>query len=426
VVQKNSFDIFVVVVNEAGASVYSASKRAREEFPDQDITVRGAISIARRLQDPLAELVKIEPRSIGVGQYQHDVDQKKLKHSLEGAVGSCVNRVGVDLNTASEDLLKYVSGINAKLAANLVARRQQAGAFRSRVELQGIEGFGDKTFEQAAGFLRIKDGDNPLDRTAVHPESYPIVEKIAAALGVVAGELVGNPERVNAVDFRTFEAEAGRFTLSDIREELLRPGRDPRDKFVAPKFREDVKEVVDLQEGMELEGRVTNVTNFGAFVDLGVHQDGLVHISELSHRYIQDAREAVKVGDIVKVKVIGVDQGMKRISLSMKALLPKPPRPPRRKKRKPQPTQQSQPAQPTAAAAASQPAAGKPAAAAAGGERRPSREGPPPRRPRPEGQRPEKQRGPRPPKPVEVTTPAPAQTMEEMIQALQAKFSGMK
>ena len=419
VVQKNSFDIFVVVVNEAGASVYSASKRAREEFPDQDITVRGAISIARRLQDPLAELVKIEPRSIGVGQYQHDVDQKKLKHSLEGAVGSCVNRVGVDLNTASEDLLKYVSGINAKLAASLVARRQQSGVFRSRAELQQIEGFGDKTFEQAAGFLRIKDGDNPLDRTAVHPESYPIVEKIAAALGVAAGELVGSPERVNAVDFRTFEAEAGRFTLSDIREELLRPGRDPRDKFVAPKFREDVKEVVDLQESMELEGRVTNVTNFGAFVDLGVHQDGLVHISELSHRYIQDAREAVKVGDIVKVKVIGVDQGMKRISLSMKALLPKPPRPPRRKKRKPLP------AQPTAAAA-SQPAAGRPAAAAAGGERRPPREGPPPRRPRPEGQRPDKQRPPRPPKPVEVTTPAPAQTMEEKIQALQAKFSGMK
>jgi protein Tex len=419
VVQKNGFDLFVLVVNEAGASVYSASKRAREEFPDQDVTVRGAISIARRLQDPLAELVKIEPRSIGVGQYQHDVDQKKLKHSLEGAVGSCVNRVGVDLNTASEDLLKYVSGINGKLALNIIARRQQSGGFRSRVQLKEIEGFGEKTFEQAAGFLRIKDGENPLDRTGVHPESYPIVEKIALSLGIPLEELVGNTERVHAADLRALEADAGRFTLSDIREELMRPGRDPRDKFVAPKFRDDVKEVVDLQEGMELEGRVTNVTNFGAFVDLGVHQDGLVHISELSHRYVQDAREAVKVGDVVKVKVIGVDQTMKRISLSMKALLPKPPRPPRRKKRKAPP--------PQVAAAAPQ-AAGAATGAAPAGERRPPREAPP-RKPRPEGPRPEgKPRPPRPPKPpVEVTkTPAPAQTMEQMIQALQAKFSGMK
>ena len=230
-------------------------------------------------------------------------------------------------------------------------------------ELKEIEGFGDKTFEQAAGFLRIKDGDNPLDRTAVHPESYPIVERIAASLSVSLEELIGNAERVNSADFRALEADAGRFTLSDIREELLRPGRDPRDKFVAPKFRDDVKEVVDLQEGMELEGSVSNVTNFGAFVDLGVHQDGLVHISELSHKYIQDAREAVKVGDIVKVKVIGVDQTMKRISLSMKALLPKPPRPPRRKKPAPQ--------QRPAAAAASQGAA-----AAAPAQPRPERKPP--------------------------------------------------
>ena len=420
VVQKNGLDCFVVVVNEAGASVYSASKRAREEFPELDVIVRGAISIARRLQDPLAELVKIEPRSIGVGQYQHDVDQKKLKKSLEGAVGSCVNRVGVDLNTASEDLLKYISGINSKLALNIIARRQQSGGFRSRAELKEIEGFGDKTFEQAAGFLRIKDGDNPLDRTAVHPESYPIVERIAASLSVSLEELIGNAERVNSADFRALEADAGRFTLSDIREELLRPGRDPRDKFVAPKFRDDVKEVVDLQEGMELEGRVTNVTNFGAFVDLGVHQDGLVHISELSHKYIQDAREAVKVGDIVKVKVIGVDQTMKRISLSMKALLPKPPRPPRRKKPAPQ--------QRPAAAAASQGAA-----AAAPAQPRPERKPPlrevrpmksgPGTGPRPEG----KPRPMRPQKPsVERTTPAVPKTMEEMIQALQAKFSGMK
>jgi uncharacterized protein len=251
VVQKNNLDVFVVVVSEAGASVYSASKRAREEFPNLDVTVRGAISIARRLQDPLAELVKIEPRSIGVGQYQHDVDQKKLKHSLEGAVESCVNRVGVDLNTASQDLLKYVSGINEKVATEIINLRTQGGMFRSRNQLKDIDGFGDKTFEQAAGFLRIKDGENPLDRTAVHPESYSVVEKMAASLGSSVGDLIEKPERVNAIDFKSLEAEAGKFTLADIREELLRPGRDPRDKFVAPKFRDDVKEVVDLQEGME-------------------------------------------------------------------------------------------------------------------------------------------------------------------------------
>ena len=419
VVQKNGLDVFVVVVNEAGASVYSASKRAREEFPELDVIIRGAISIARRLQDPLAELVKIEPRSIGVGQYQHDVDQKNLRKSLEGAVGSCVNRVGVDLNTASQDLLKYISGINGKLALNIIALRQQSGGFRSLAQLREIEGFGDKTFEQAAGFLRIKDGDNPLDRTAVHPESYPIVEKIAASLGVPLEELIGNAERVNAADFRNFEAEAGKFTLSDIREELLRPGRDPRDKFVAPKFRDDVKEVVDLQQGMELEGRVSNVTNFGAFVDLGVHQDGLVHISELSHKYIQDAREVVKVGDVVKVKVIGLDQNMKRISLSIKALLPKPPRPPRRKKH-------VVPA-PAPAAAAPQANGGRPAPASSS-ERRPQRESPP-RPPRPEsGRRPDSNaRPPRPQRPPsEVTKPVTPQTLEEKILALQAKFSGMK
>jgi uncharacterized protein len=423
VVQKNGLDCFVVVVNEAGASVYSASKRAREEFPELDVIVRGAISIARRLQDPLAELVKIEPRSIGVGQYQHDVDQKKLKKSLEGAVGSCVNRVGVDLNTASEDLLKYISGINSKLALNIIAKRQESGGFRSRSQLKEIEGFGDKTFEQAAGFLRIKDGDNPLDRTGVHPESYPIVERIAAALKVSLDQLIGNAEKVHSADFRSLEAEAGRFTLADIREELLRPGRDPRDKFVAPKFRDDVKEVVDLQESMELEGRVTNVTNFGAFVDLGVHQDGLVHISELSHKYIQDAREAVKVGDIVKVKVIGVDQGMKRISLSMKALMPKPPRPPRRKKVKPD----QRPVAATTAPASQSAQPGKPAP-----EKRQARDGRGPLKPHPEvgprpadGNKPRPQQRPQKP-PMERTAPGPARTMEEMIQALQAKFSGMK
>ena len=289
VVEKHQLDLFVVVVNESGASIYSASKRAREEFPNLDVTVRGAISIARRLQDPLAELVKLEPKSIGVGQYQHDVDQRKLKHSLSGAVESCVNRVGVDLNTASMDLLKYVSGIGDKLAEGIVGFRDQHGAFRSRAQLREIDGFGEKTFEQAAGFLRIKDGDNPLDRTAVHPESYPVVERLAGGPGIPVAELIENPDRINSIDFHALETEVGKYTMADIRDELLKPGRDPRDKFTVPKFRDDVKEIADLKEGMELEGTVTNVTNFGAFVDSGVHQDGLVHISELSHKYIQDA-----------------------------------------------------------------------------------------------------------------------------------------
>src|SRR5437667_6259306 len=384
VIDKNKLDVFVVVVSEAGASIYSASKRAREEFPKLDVTVRGAISIARRLQDPLAELVKTDPKSIGVGQYQHDVDQKKLKRSLASAVESCVNRVGVDLNSASVDLLKYVSGIGDKLAQNVVGYRDQHGLFRSRTHIREIEGFGDKTFEQAAGFLRIKEAGNPLDRTAVHPASYPLVERMASSLGTSVSELIENPAQINAIDFKAFEAEGGRYTVADIREELLKPGRDPRDKFVVPKFREDVKEIADLKEGMELEGTVTNVTNFGAFVDLGVHQDGLVHISELSHKYVQDARQAVKVGDIVKVKVIGVDASMKRISLSMKAIMPKPPRRPRVKKK------------PKAAAA------GPPAAVAAEVET-PARPlpVPQPKKPRPERQQPQPQnqqtRPPRPP-----------------------------
>src|SRR5205809_10797 len=404
VVEKNQIDIFIVVVNESGASIYSASKRAREEFPKLDVTVRGAISIARRLQDPLAELVKTEPKSIGVGQYQHDVDQKKLKRSLASVVESCVNRVGVDLNSASVDLLKYVSGIGDKLAQNVVGYRDQHGLFRSRTHIREIEGFGDKTFEQAAGFLRIKDAGNPLDRTAVHPESYPLVERMAASLGVSVNELVENPTKINAIDFKAFETESGRYTVSDIREELLRPGRDPREKFVVPKFREDVKEIGDLKDGMELEGTVTNVTNFGAFVDLGVHQDGLVHISELSHKYVQDARQAVKVGEIVKVKVIGVDPAMKRISLSMKALIPKPPKRVRGKKRP-----QTVP-EPTAAMAARATGSAKPSGA------------PRPKKVRPERQVLQKQQT-RPPRPPgEAVPPAPNQTMEEKIRLLQEKF----
>jgi uncharacterized protein len=406
VVDKHKLDVFIVVVNESGASVYSASKRAREEFPKLDLTVRGAISIARRLQDPLAELVKTEPKSIGVGQYQHDVDQKKLKRSLAGAVESCVNRVGVDLNSASMDLLKYVSGIGDKLAQNVVAYRDQHGLFKNRTQLHEIEGFGEKTFEQAAGFLRIKEGENPLDRTAVHPESYPLVERMASSLGIGVSELIENPAQINAIDFKTLESEAGKFTVGDIREELLKPGRDPRDKFVVPKFRDDVKGIADLKEGMELEGTVTNVTNFGAFVDLGVHQDGLVHISELSHKYVQDARQAVKVGDVVKVKVIGVDATMKRISLSIKALMPKPPRRPRRKA-KPAPVAAAPAPQARAAAPPAPPQARKPK---------------PERPPRKESQH---QSAPqvRLPKPSVETAPPPhKQSMEEKIRLLQEKF----
>ncbi|MDD5435816.1 MAG: helix-hairpin-helix domain-containing protein, partial [Nitrospira sp.] len=315
--------IFCAVVSEAGASVYSASDIARDEFPDLDLTVRGAISIARRLQDPLAELVKIDPKAIGVGQYQHDVDQKRLKQGLDGTVESCVNRVGVDLNTASFALLRYVAGINESVAKKVVKYREENGAFHSRQTLLKVSGFGEKTFQQAAGFLRVKGGDNPLDGTAVHPESYPVVERMALSLGVKAAELLENVKVIQAMDIKQFvDDTAGVYTLNDIREELMKPGRDPREKFVAATFREDVKEITDLQEGMVLEGTVTNVTNFGAFVDIGVHQDGLVHISELSNKFIKDPKEAVRVGEIVKVKVLSVDVVMKRISLSRKSLLP--------------------------------------------------------------------------------------------------------
>ena len=313
--------IFSVVVSEAGASVYSASEAARGEFPDLDVTIRGAISIARRLQDPLAELVKIDPKSIGVGQYQHDVDQKKLMQSLEGTVESCVNRVGVDLNTASHSLLRYVAGITERTAQRIVEYRNEHGRFRSRVELTAVAGFGPKTFEQAAGFLRIRGGVNPLDMTAVHPESYPVVARIAESLGARVEDLIAQPELMEKVRIETFQTErVGLYTLHDIREELCKPGRDPREKFSAPQWREDVREISDLTVGMILEGTVTNVTNFGAFVDVGVHQDGLVHVSELSARFIRDPKEAVKVGQIVRVKVLSADPKAKRIALSVKAL----------------------------------------------------------------------------------------------------------
>lgn len=321
--EQNVEGVLCAVVNESGASVYSASDIARDEFPDLDLTVRGAVSIARRLQDPLAELVKIDPKSIGVGQYQHDVDQKRLKAGLDGTVESCVNRVGVDLNTASFALLRYVAGINESVAKRVVKYREDHGVFRTRQSLLNVTGFGEKTFQQSAGFLRVKDGEFPLDGTAVHPESYPVVEKMASSMGLKAAELIGNIKVIQSLDIKQFvDDKSGVYTLNDIKEELLKPGRDPREKFTAATFREDVKEITDLQEGMVLEGIVTNVTNFGAFVDIGVHQDGLVHISELSNKFIKDPKEAVRVGEVVKVKVLSVDMPLKRISLSRKALLP--------------------------------------------------------------------------------------------------------
>jgi len=265
--------------------------------------------------------VKVDPKSIGVGQYQHDVDQRRLKQSLEASVESCVNRVGVDLNTASWALLRYVAGINERTAQKIMEYRNVHGRFRSRVQLTAVPGFGPKTFEQAAGFLRIRGGDHPLDTTAVHPESYGVVEKIAASLGATVSDLIAKPELVERVRLEDFATErVGLYTLGDIREELRKPGRDPREKFVAPQWRDDVKDIADLKPGMTLEGVVTNVTRFGAFVDVGVHHDGLVHVSELANRYVKDVSEVVKVGQIVQVQVLNADPKAKRIALSMKAL----------------------------------------------------------------------------------------------------------
>ncbi len=310
-----------VMVNESGASIYSASKVALEEFPDLDITVRGAISIGRRLQDPLAELVKIDPKSIGVGQYQHDVDQKLLKKKLDETVESCVNYVGVDLNTASKELLTFVSGITAAVANNIVAYRNQHGAFKNRRQLLKVAKLGPKAFEQAAGFLRIRGGENPLDNTAVHPESYSVVEAIASDLNVALNQVTQIAEKLKKTNLKKYVTDnVGEPTLRDILSELEKPGRDPRAEFKYATFKEGIKEITDLQVGMELEGIVTNVANFGAFVDIGVHQDGLVHISQLADIFVDDPQKIVKVGQVVKVRVLEVNEKLKRVSLSMKAL----------------------------------------------------------------------------------------------------------
>jgi uncharacterized protein len=306
-------------VSESGASIYSASEAAQAEFPSLDVTVRGAISIARRIQDPLAELVKIDPKSIGVGQYQHDVNQAKLRHALDREVTSCVNTVGVDLNTASAKLLSYVAGIGPRLAEGIVKHRDENGPFKSRRHLISVPRLGEKAFEQSAGFLRVRESPDPLDNSAVHPESYRVVERMAEAAGVKVQGLLGNGPLLKKLDPRRFvDDKAGLPTVEDILRELEKPGRDPRREFRAPQFAEGVSEISDLKPGMVVEGVVTNVTRFGAFVDVGVHQDGLIHVSELSRKFVRDPAEAVRVGDIVRVKVLSVDPERKRIALSRK------------------------------------------------------------------------------------------------------------
>ncbi len=323
-IRKIPFDrkLICIMVNESGASVYSASPVAREEFPDYDVTVRGAVSIGRRLMDPLAELVKIDPKSIGVGQYQHDVNQHALQRSLEDTVVSCVNLVGVELNTASKQVLSYVSGVGPSLAQNIVDFRNQNGSFRSRAQLLKVKRFGDKAFEQAAGFLRIREAENPLDRSAVHPESYPIVEKMAAKLNCSITDLMEKDElrkQINPADFVT--KTAGLPTINDILKELAKPGLDPREQFDLFEFDKNINSIEDLRPGMILNGIVTNITAFGAFVDIGVHQDGLVHLSQMANRYIKDPNEVVKLTQKVRVKVMDVDVQRKRIGLSMKEAL---------------------------------------------------------------------------------------------------------
>jgi len=317
--QYAQFGLTKIVVSEAGASIYSASELAAKEFPDLDVSLRGAVSIARRLQDPLAELVKIDPKSIGVGQYQHDINQRELARALDAIVEDCVNAVGVDVNTASAALLARVSGLNTILAKNLVDYREQHGAYASRDALKKVPRLGDKTFEQAAGFLRVNQGNNPLDRSAVHPEAYPVVERILQKLGKPMPEVMGNRDVLKALAPAQFTDERfGLPTVQDILLELEKPGRDPRPEFKTAAFREGVEKLSDLLPGMVLEGVVTNVANFGAFVDIGVHQDGLVHISALAEKFVKDPHDVVKAGDLVKVKVLEVDLPRKRIALSMR------------------------------------------------------------------------------------------------------------
>jgi len=318
VLKRNKAAITVYVASEAGASVYSASELAGKEFPDLDVTVRGAISIARRVQDPLAELVKIDPKSIGVGQYQHDVNEFGLKNSLDATVESCVNYVGAELNTSSAELLSYVAGIGKTVAGNIVSCRSERGSFKNKTELLQVPKLGARTFEQCAGFLRIAQGDNPLDNSAIHPESYAIVEKMATDLGVEIKKLIGNEDLIGRIDPAKYVTDSiGMPTLKDILQELKKPGFDPRKEFTSVTFSAEINKLEDLKVGMVLDGVVTNVANFGAFVDIGVHQDGLMHISKMSTKYVKDPHDVVSVGDTIKVKVLAIDLALKRISLEM-------------------------------------------------------------------------------------------------------------
>ena len=311
-------DIDIFMVNEDGASIYSASAIAREEFPDKDVTVRGAVSIARRLMDPLAELVKIDSKSIGVGQYQHDVDQTALKHQLDLVVESCVNAVGVEVNTASKHLLSYVSGLGPALAQNIVQYRQENGAFRSRKELMKVPRMGAKAFQQCAGFLRISNAENPLDNSAVHPESYAIVESMAKDLRCTVADLMKSADLRARIDKDKYSQQAGEETLKDILHELEKPGRDPRKALESFRFDENIKQIDDIKVGMILPGIVNNITNFGCFVDLGVHVKGLIHISQMADRFVKDPSEVVHIGEQVRVRVIEVDSKRQRIALSLK------------------------------------------------------------------------------------------------------------
>jgi protein Tex len=426
---ENLGDVLIAAVNDAGIAIYSSSRIAREEFPEWSASARCAVSLARRLQDPLAELVKIDPKLIGVGQYQHDVDQKELHRGLLQTVQFCVNNVGINANIAGESLLRYVSGLNDKNARKIVACRAAQGLFASRAAMKSAVGMDDSAYQLCAAFLRLPNGDNPLDRTAVHPEAYPIVEKMAAALGVGVNDLIGNKELVLSLKLEDFVTESiGIPTLNDIREELLRPGRDPRKIFRIPQFRADVREMSDLKPGMALEGTVTNVTNFGAFVDIGVRQDGLVHLSQMSNRFIRDPREAVRVGDVVQVKVISVEPETKRIGLSMKALLPN-----AQRRHKNQQRRGSKPSSPMHQSGRSS------AGAAANTKGNPSRstegaaaEGAPQRSNRHDGSSRRRSRGPRKPEGAEAarqpknsSPQEPEHTLQEKIAILQTKFRGI-
>lgn len=424
-------NVMVATVNDAGVVVYSSSRIGREELPDLSVSTRSAVSIARRLQDPLAELVKIDPKLIGVGQYQHDVDQKELHRRLVQTVQSCVNRVGADLGTVSFSMLRQISGISDRLARRIITHRSANGPFPSRATLVSVQGMDETAFQQASGFLRIPNGEVALDRTWIHPEHYPIVEKMAASLNVSVADLIGNREMISSLKLEEFTTDTvGIPTLEMLREELLAPGRDPRGAFAAPRFHAEIREIADLKDGMTLEGTVTNVTNFGAFVDIGIHQDGLVHLSQMSNRFIRDPREAVKVGDLVQVKVISIDVETKRIGLSMKALLPAIPRRRKRPHRRDGPTAEASPTTSAAAGGSVETAGIVPAATDPPGEAAQAR--PASRTPR-ANYRPRRRNNARPRKPAPSTSdpkPAPEpevpeRTLQEKIAILQSKFRGI-